>query len=165
MLLEEKVYEDQANLLILNDNEAQGNKKPKKSSRRQKIKTFHNKNTFGFVRLMLSFLAAITLVICMQTLYYIILSPKGQQISNLVKVYINDVELWSSLATIHVFAFETILWNNTVPIWNTDSLSAYQIMREHIRNDIIPNITEALDYDMGNYSLTYINQISKVIFF
>lgn len=166
MLLEEKVYADQANMLTLNDNENQGGLKPKKNflKRRSKIKTFHNRNTFGFVKLMLSFLSAIALVISMQITYYAILSPKGQQISNLVKVYINDVELWSAFATIHTFAFETILWNNTVPVWNTDSLSAYRQVRDHIRVNIIPNFTEALEYEMGNYSLKYREQISMVLF-
>lgn len=165
MLLEEKVYEDQVRDLILNDNDHQttGGLFEKKSNRRKdKVKLFHNKNTFGFTKLVIAFLLTILLIISMQFTYFLILSPKGHKISNLVKVYILAVELWSSYATIHTVAFETILWNNTLPIWNTDSLGAYNILHDHIKTNIIPNFTEALDYDMGNYSEIYINQISKV---
>lgn len=168
MLLEEKVYEEQSKGLILNDHEwdAGNTSRRKKSSgwRKQKVKLYQKKNNFGFLRLLFVFSLAISLIISMQFVYYVILSPKGNKITNIVKVYILAVELWSAYASIHTFAFETILWNNTLPIWNTDSLSAYKIMKKHIKMNIIPNFTEALEYDMGNYTDIYINQISKVNF-
>lgn len=165
MLLEEKVYEEQTSMLIMNDNDHQVmqiSEKKENARRREKVKITHSNNSFGFAKLITSLTFATLLIVFMQAAYYMILSPKALKITNLVKVYIIEVEIWSAFITIHTFAMQVLLWNNTVPTWNTDSLTAYEMQRSHIRGNLIPNFTEALDYNMGNYTEVFRNQISKV---
>ena len=100
----------------------------------------------------------------MQYFYYYILAPKGDKISNLTKVYILAVELWSSFASIHSIFFQVVLWNNTMPVWKTDSLSAYKMIHEHIDQKILVNLSEALTYNLGNYTALFEQKMTMVIF-
>lgn len=128
----------------------------------QKVKITKGKHMFGFTRLSLIFLGIILLMTLIQGLYYWLVSPKADKVMNLLKVYILHIELWSSLATLHTAAFETILWNNTVPMWNTESLRVYEMSKDHLEQKVMANLTEALDYDLGNYTHKFRELMTKV---
>lgn len=79
-----------------------------------------------------------------------------------MKVFILSVETWSVLASLQSVFFRTVMWNNTVPTWDTTSLEVYEYYSDRLKNVIIPNFTDALDYNMGNYTGIYVDQVSKV---
>jgi len=137
------------------------------NKRLDKIKIKMKGNYFGFAKLSSIFAVILTFLIIMQYFYYYILAPKGDKITNLMKVYILAVELWSSFATIHSVFFQTILWNNTVPVWDHDSLTAFNFYKDHIQKNILVNFTEALEYNLGNYTELFETKMTKVriIFF
>lgn len=177
-MLEEKVYENQVKNLLMGDEEilnsklqtgtvsSSGTTKRSRSSRRlmasQKVRLKRGNHLFGFGRLSLIFLAVILLTVLIQAIYYWMVSPKADKVMNLLKIYILHIELWSSLATVHTAAFETILWNNTVPMWNMESLKVYELSKEHLQHKVIDNLTEALEYDLGNYTGEFRNLMLRV---
>ena len=132
-------------------------------SRKEKIKFTAKGNYFGFIRLGVSFAIATTMIIVIQYVFYSLLYPRARKITNLLKVYIVSVEIWNSYATLNTIFINTLLWNSTVQFWGTDGLSTYQVMKSHIETNVLPNITESLDYDLGNYTDEWrkiVNQVS-----
>lgn len=178
-LLEEKIYESQIDKirvhpeiylkkmiqLEVSDQAKKGRNSSMKVKNTRKVSLQRKNFFFGFIKLLVIFLISIGLIIFFQLFYYWVLIPKGERLKNLVKVSILNTEIWSSFVLLHTFAFETILWNNTMPVWNTDSLTAFRMVMQHVKYNVLENITEALDYDLGNYTDIYVNQMSKVIYF
>lgn len=82
-------------------------------------------------------------------------SSRNSRLDSLTKVYIIAVDTWNSYFNMHVFAFQTLLWNNTSPMWSMDSLTAFEDRSRFIEENILPNYTEALSYDLGNYTAKY----------
>jgi hypothetical protein len=132
---------------------------PPTNKRRDKIQIDNSKLYFGFVRLSLVLAFCVTIVILTQTFYYFILYPTAEKIDGLVKIFIVSVESWSVLVSCNVFFFETVFWNNTAGAWNQDSLATFEYFSDRLESNIIRNFTAALDYNMGNYSSIYQNQM------
>ena len=120
--------------------------------RKDKVRVNLQGHYFGFVKLSVIFAATMFLIIIIQYVYYTVLRPKASKVSGLVEIYILVVELWSSYATINTFFFTTVFWNNTTPIWGTDGVGAYKIMRNHIYEKVHKNLSRSVDYDLGNYA-------------
>ena len=130
--------------------------------RKEKLRINLKGHYFGFLKLSLIFASTLSIVIIAHFAYYLILIPKAKRVTNLVKAYVCSVELWSSYATLHSLFFNVVFWNNTMPAWGTDALTAYNSMKNHIYENVHKNLTDALEMDLGNYSETYINVMARV---
>lgn len=155
--MEEKIYEDEVdefgNNIAMMAVEYDSNT----NKRRDKIKINRRRLYFGFFKLSMILGICIMMVVVTQSFYYFILQPTAEKIDGLVKVFIYSVESWSVLASFNTAFFRTTMWNNTVPTWNSDSLSTFEYFADRLKNELLPNFTAALDYNMGNYSGIYID--------
>ena len=123
----------------------------------------HSGNYFGFVRVFVIVGAFILLLAGSQTFLYLFLAPKAQRVLDLTKVYILGVESWNAIYILHNAFFETLLWNNTLNMWGSgDSLSVYMKQRKYFKEKIIANFTDSLTYDLGNFTDSYRDALTKV---
>ena len=164
ILAEEKIYEDEVEHFGNNAGVNIFDHNPMSNKRKDKARVNNSRLYFGFFRLSIILAVCILMVIVMQFFYYLILSPTAEKIDGLVKVFIVSVESWSVLASLNSAFFRTVMWNNTIPTWESDSLEVYEYFADRLKNELIPNFTAALDYNMGNYSGIYVDQVSRVSF-
>ena len=104
----------------------------------------------------------IVILCSLQVAYFYQLYPRSKRSSNFVKAYIIGVESWDAYAITFSSFFSTVLFNDTSEYWGISSLEKVESHISHIRKNVLANITEALDYDLGNFSQSYRDIMSKV---
>jgi hypothetical protein len=161
-LTEEKIYDDEVEEYGNNVGVNIFDVNPMSNKRKDKIKVNKSKLYFGFFRLTMVLILCILMVVVTQFFYFLILSPTAAKIDGLMKIFIYSVESWSVLASLHSVFFRTVMWNNSIPTWGNDSLSTFNYFSDRLTNELIPNFTNALEYNMGNYSHIYEQQFTKV---
>lgn len=173
LLLEETIYDD---ILEAQDEKKVVkkkviNKQERKKRRHEKAKVNMGNYSFGLIQAIGIFSLLILGIVSLNYTLILFLESSSNRINNLVSLYILGIEAWQSLASVHSFFLETVIWNDTVPVWGEDStLGTYQFFVDHINEQVIPNYTRALEYDLGNfttefnYALTKVNNISVIIF-
>lgn len=133
LLLEEKEVEE-----IIDKEEMNLKKKIKE---KKLVRKYHDKISVNFDRFnfgLMRVILVIFLIACLSQISFMMiqlyLKPKANQVTSLLKVYILGSDTWSSLAMIHVFFFETIIFNNTTPCWrgkkNFGLLSGHKELHE-----------------------------------
>ena len=153
ILNEEKVYQGEVDELFnFKKKQKQAEKDSNSNSRKEKIKLNLQDHYFGFIQLFILFAASICLMVVIQYLYYSIRAPQAYKITCILEVYILAIEYWNSHATLHAMFFGIIFWNNTSPVWKTDGMEAYGMMKSHINKNVIANISRSVEYDLGNYT-------------
>jgi len=119
------------------------------------IKLNHGRFTFGFSQILSNTIVCIFLLIFLEYIIYIVYSAGSRRISDLTKLYVATIQTWTGLYSLHNAAFQTLIWNNTSPIWDQPSLETYTILKDKISNELIPVYTEALSFDLGDFTSTY----------
>jgi len=104
----------------------------------------------------------IALYFCYKLLFFQSAFGRARRLTSLTKTCILGMESYASFFNLHNAAFQVMLWNNTSPIWNTEALEIYEYFKDLTKNKLIANFTEALDYDLGNYTAKYRNDLLKV---
>lgn len=80
-----------------------------------------------------------------------------------MKVYVIASEMWCSLTSLNVFFIEYILFNNTAVGWHgKSSLDTYNEIKGVLETRVMPNMTESLSYDLGNFTEIWQNGLSNV---
>lgn len=142
-------------------NKVKKQKKMNKNHLKVKIKT--RNNSFNLSKIFLSLCIMTIFLFMVHAFVYMIFSSRAKLITNLTKVNILSIELWNAYFILQTAVTETILYNNTVKMWNNvDSESFYYEYREIIKNSIIKNLTESLEYDLGNMTQKYQNDLTIV---
>lgn len=121
----------------------------------QNTRLVHGRFTFGFIHILNRSIACLMLLLIVKLITFIIFLPKATRLTALAKTYIFSVQTWDSYFNMHDFAFQVILWNDTSPVWGGSSLETFEHFQLFIKDNIIPNYTEALTYDLGNYTDKY----------
>ena len=111
--------------------------------------------TFGSNRIYSLLALVIILIIIMQLIIYFLLNSKATQLTNMTKLYANNVEAWVNYASMATMIIELVSWNNDVKFWEEDSLEAYDTFKKRLEDVIIPGFAESLDYDLANYTKSY----------
>jgi len=108
--------------------------------------------TFELCRFFIQISIALGVLGLYKATIYIYNDEGASRLINLTKTTILGMESYASLFNLHNAAFEIILWNNTATIWNKDALFMYNEFKEMINIKLVDNLTEALTYDLGNYT-------------
>jgi len=117
---------------------------------------------FGLLRLLCLFIGlTIGSNIC-EIIYFWNIYPNISRVSNMVLTYINECETWSAFFILGTSMWETILWNNTVQMWDRSSLELFEDHAIYIKSSILPNITHYTSLDLGNYTDLYKITVDQV---
>jgi len=84
------------------------------------------------------------------------------QLQNTLKVEILVVEAWGSFMNAQNALVKLILWNDTSNIWGKSSSAAFEEFQGYITQSLLANFTESLDYNLGNYTETYMSMMTSV---
>jgi len=117
---------------------------------------------FGTHSIFLILIGYISLLCILQGVYYILVSNLNRPVVMIGDTYLMYNEAWSGFFTLHATFFNVLFWNNSSPFWEMEALQAYEKQKIHVREQIIDNISRTLDYDLGNYTETYRDALSKV---
>lgn len=182
VLIEEKVYEKDAEIFFSNNHvqikkiKTKRRKNQSKNGRTSRNNSNWNKPIsldfsnffFGLFTSIATFFVLITLFIILQYVNYSITYPQAKRVANLMEVYILGVETWSSFFSLHMFMLETVLYNNSLRVWdNKSSLEVYEYFKTHIEKNVLSNYSDIVEKDLGNFSQPFIYALNKVriIFF
>lgn len=142
---------------------SQRNKKPYRRSMRPKI------NTSGFYfdmqAIIICWIFFVVVFIVLQIAFYLSIRSNAVHLSNYVDTYIVGVELWNAVYVAHTCAFNTIIWNNTNSYWGQNSLKTFRERMIHLENVVNKRMVATLQYDLGNYTDTWQQILTKVSFF
>jgi len=125
------------------------------TSRRGYLKTNSISLDFGMKRFMLTFIVLVMITNVIQVVLIVAFYPLAKRVTNMVRIYNLGIETYNSLMVISGAFFQTILWNNTSPMWGTQSLALFESHTEFARQNILIPITDSMDYDLGNFTDTY----------
>jgi len=126
------------------------------------IRVKFNRFDFGGSWLLCMMLILVLMLGVFQVCSSILIYPKISRGRNISSTYILNTEVWNSLFTLHCVFFNTIFWNNTVDYWGTDSLSTFTKLSNYIKEEVVANISSTLDFDLGNYTESYRDVMTKV---
>jgi len=129
----------------------------RKSKRRKLGKIWLKVNfkglNFNFTSVLMTLTVGTLMLVLVQLIYYLSLKPGATRVTNFTKIFILGAETWSAYTNLNTFFLATVLWNNSLPSWGgMKPLDVYKFMRTHIKERIILNYTESLNYDLGNYT-------------
>jgi len=73
---------------------------------------------------------------------------------NTLESYILGVEAWNSMFSYAAFTLTTITFNNSYVAWNADqsTLDLHNFYTDYVKSNVIQNMTDLLEKDMGNSS-------------
>jgi len=109
--------------------------------------------------------AILILLTCLlQFGYFFVLYPLTRRITNLVKSYVLGVEVWSAFSILGVTLFQAIIWNNTAPYFNSTADKVFENHLVYTNENVMKNLTDSTNYDLGNITETYQALINKVLF-
>jgi len=163
ILISDEIDCDSQEILIQIDEIKKKNQERISSNKRKaQVRLTHHSQNFGLYWFLIRFFLLLIISLILQFVYFAILYPRSRRITNLLKTYILGVETWSSLVTIACSMMQTIIWNNTSPFWGTDPLSVFQTHMDYTEANVMNNITEALNYDLGNSTESYRNLMTVV---
>lgn len=149
--------------------ESKGKSKEDKENRsilkQEYLKIKSNDLQFGFNKIIRSFTLLLIFGMIIQVGYFLIIYPRSRKTTMLCKAYSLSVRTWSMYYyTLTVFT-EIVIWNNTVETGTTRStLEEYENSVKYIRESILLDITESLNYDLGDYSDNYSQILTQVKF-
>ena len=58
-----------------------------------------------------------------------------------------------------------VSYNNTEPMWGKTAEEVFHSHVEYTKTRVIANISETLNYDLGNYTESYNSMLTQVIFY
>jgi len=162
LLSDEVDYDSQERLTQIQEIITKNQEINSSNHRKFQIKLKNYSQNFGIYWFLVKFFLMLSISLILQFIYFAVLYPKSKRITNLLKAYILGVETWSSFITVGSCMLQAIFWNNTGVVWNTDPLSVFNSHLEYVENSVMNNITEALDYDLGNFTENYRSLFTKV---
>lgn len=122
-------------------------------SRNAKLK--REKYNFRYRSQLLIILGILAMFLINKAVLFMILSIRAKRITGLTKTCILGMESYASFFQLHNAAFQVLLWNNTSPIWGSPALDMYEHFKNTTKEKLIKNLTEALSYDLGNYTIFF----------
>lgn len=69
---------------------------------------------------------------------------------NTIEALTLGIEAWNSFYSMAAITYTTVSWNNTYPVWDRDSLAMFEYYSNYVKNNVIQNLTDSLDKDLGN---------------
>lgn len=142
-------------------------KKVNKRGRKQILYNYKkiqfSKTSFGFKPAIGKFILIFIITSLTQFSTYTMLYPQSKRISNLMKVFVATVDCWSTYDSAWTMVYDTFLLNNSIEIWEGKrTLDGYYYFKERIESSVIPRHSAALDYDLGNMTLSFQEALTKV---
>lgn len=119
---------------------------------------------FGIEIVIFCWLFFVIAFIAIQLGFYLSVRSNSANLSNYVDTYVVGVELWNAIYVAHCSALNTIIWNNTHQYWGQESLITFSERLDYLENFINGRLVSTLDYDLGNYTETWHNILTKVRF-
>lgn len=174
ILEEEKIYENvkQEDRLSLKQKiRKEKALKSKNKGGRKKIlynykKVKFSNTSFGLKPALCKFMVILVITTITQFGTYTMLYPQSKRISNLMKVFVVTVDCWSTYDSAWTMVYDTFLLNNSIEIWRgKKTLDGYYYFKERTESSVIPRLTAALEYDLGNMTLGFQEALTKVPFF
>lgn len=172
ILTEERIYDDELVYLTEEKSSSKTTKRShKQKSKKRRRTTFSykqvkfSKTSFGLTSTFFKFITLFILLFSSQFSVYLMLAPDSKRVTNLMRVYISGVELWNCYDSAFTMFYDTVLFNNSVGIWDgKKTLDGYNYFKEKIQERVLVNYTELLEVDLGNMTEGFRNTLTKVSF-
>lgn len=123
------------------------------------IKIMQRKYTFGYLRVLIAIIASFALLLIYKIIIYKLHHGRSLRLEGLIHVYTLTIETWATFFQLHTAVIETIMWNNTLQMWDNSSLVLFDELTDFTNDYIFANITKSLTYDLGNLTESYRSDI------
>lgn len=121
--------------------------------------------SFGLLPPLVYMLVSIALLSLIYICFFFLILPGSIKQLSMIETYTLIIETWNSYFSIHASMLQTLIWNNTSPMWSMSSLEVFEHQTKHIRENLLPNLTRTLDYDLGNFTQLYRQGMAYVILY